>query len=142
MQGGRYNDVPVAPYFIRHRLTPRRRSHAWRAKHWSPMGENPVLEAMRETRFDIMGVNRSYLDFYMGFGYSLSVAELMVAALLWQLASAARTDAVRVRPIIAVIALATVATGAIAWRFIFPVPALLCAVLLASLLVALGVARE
>ena len=51
-------------------------------KHWSPMGENPVLKAMRETRFETMGVSRSYLDFYMGFGYSLSVLELMLAVLL------------------------------------------------------------
>jgi hypothetical protein len=97
--------------------------------------------AMRETRFDIMGVNRSYLDFYVGFGYSLSVAELMLAALLWQLASVARADSIGVRPIIAVIALATIATGVIAWRFIFPMPALFCAVLLASLVVAFVVAR-
>lgn len=105
------------------------------------MGENPVLKAMRETRFETMGVNRSYLDFYMGFGYSLSVAELMLAALLWQLASVARTDAPSVRPMIAVIALATVATGVIAWRFIFPMPALFSAVLLASLIVAFVLAR-
>ena len=110
-------------------------------KHWSPMGENPVLKAMRETRFETMGVSRSYLDFYMGFGYSLSVAELMLAVLLWQLASVARTDALSVRPMIAVIALAALASGVIAWRFIFPMPALFSAVLLASLIVAFVVAR-
>jgi hypothetical protein len=105
-------------------------------KYWSPMGENPVLKAMRETRFDTMGVSRSYLDFYMGFGYSLSVAELMLAVLLWQLASVARTNALSVRPMIVVIALATLVTGVIAWRFIFPMPAIFSAVLLASLIAA------
>lgn len=110
-------------------------------KYWSPMGENPVLKAMRDTRFDTMGVSRSYLDFYMGFGYSLSVAELMLAVLLWQLADAARTDALSVRPMIAVIALATAASGFIAWRFIFPMPAIFSLVLLASLIVAIIVAR-
>jgi hypothetical protein len=110
-------------------------------KHWSPMGENPVLKAMRETRFDTMGVSRSYLDFYLGFGYSLSVAEFMLAVVLWQLATLARTDALAVRPMIAVIAVATLATGVIAWRFIFPMPALFSLVLFASLAVACFVAR-
>jgi len=109
-------------------------------KLWSPMGENPVLKAMRETRFDTMGVNRSYLDFYMGFGYALSVSEAMLAVLLWQLAKVARTNALSVRPMIAVIALATLAGAVIAWRFIFPMPAYFSLVLLASLTVAFVVA--
>lgn len=110
-------------------------------KQWSPMGENPVLTAMRETRFETMGVSRSYLDFYMGFGHSLSVAGLMLAVLLWQLARSARTDALGVRPMIATIALATAANCVIAWRFIFPVPALFLMVLAAALAVAFAVAR-
>jgi len=76
-----------------------------------------------------MGANRSYLDFFMGFGWSLSVLMLMETILLWQLASMAKTEPARVRPMIAVIALATVGSGVIAWRFIFPIPVLFSAVL-------------
>ena len=93
-------------------------------QYWSPMGDTAVLQAMRTVRFNIMGANRSYLDFYMGFGYSLSVAMLMQAILLWQLATLARTDALSVRPMIAVIGLATAASGVISWRLIFPLPVL------------------
>ena len=64
-------------------------------KYWSPMGDNTVLQGMRTVRFDTMGANRSYFDFYMGFGYSLSVALMMQAILLWQLATLARTVARR-----------------------------------------------
>jgi hypothetical protein len=110
-------------------------------KYWSPMGDNPVLQAMKATRFNTMGANRSYFDFYMGFGHSLSVAQVMLAILLWQLGSLARTNALGVRPLIAVIALATVVGGVIAWRFIFPVPALFSLALVASLAVAYGAAR-
>lgn len=110
-------------------------------KYWSPMGENSVLNAMRETRFQTMGVCRSYLDFYMGFGYSLSVTGFMLAILLWQLASIARTDATGVRPMIAVIVLATIASGVIAWRLILPIPALFSLVLAATLTAAFIVAR-
>src|SRR3981081_296600 len=105
-------------------------------KYWSPMGDNPVLQAMRTTRFAIMGVSRSYLDFYLGFGYSLSVCQVMLAILLWQLSGLARTDALHVRPMIAVIALAIAVGGIIAWRFIFPVPALFSLALAATLTVA------
>ena len=98
-------------------------------RKWSPMGDNAVLKAMTEVRFDTMGANRSYLDFFMGFGWSLSVFMLMQTILLWQLASLARTDPARLRPMIAVVALATVASGVIAWRFIFPVPAVFSGVL-------------
>lgn len=105
-------------------------------KYWSPMGDNPVLQTMRTVRFDVMGVSRSYFDFFIGFGWSLSVLMTMQAILLWQLAGLARTDAARVKPIIAVIALAVVACGLLAWRFIFPVPALFSLVLAVSLIVA------
>jgi hypothetical protein len=105
-------------------------------KRWSPMGENDVLKAMETVRFDTMGVNRSYLDFFMGFGWSLTVAMLLQSVLLWQLASLARSDAVQVRPMIAAFALATLAGGAIAWHFIFPVPALFSVALLIVLVAA------
>ncbi len=99
-------------------------------KQWSPMGQNAVLEAMTTVRFDTMGANRSYLDLYMGFGWSLSIALLLQSALLWQLASLARSDATHVKPIIATFAVATLASGVVAWFFIFPVPALFSLVLL------------
>ena len=103
---------------------------------WSPMGENAVLKAMATVRFDTMGANRSYLDLYMGFGWSLSVALLLQAALLWQIAALARSNSAQVKPIIATFALATLASGVIAWLFIFPVPALFSLVLLLVLVAA------
>ena len=91
-------------------------------KSWSPNGEHPVLQQMRDVHFDVMGVNRSFYDFYMAFGYSLSVAILMQSILLWQLSGMVATDPARVRPMIAVITAAVVASGVIAWRMIFPIP--------------------
>ena len=110
-------------------------------RKWSPMGENEVLKAMTDVRFDAMGANRSYLDFFMGFGWSISVLMLLQTVLLWQLASLARPDPARVRPMIAVFSLATLATDVIAWRFIFPIPALFSSALLVVLLAAYVVAN-
>lgn len=108
---------------------------------WSPMGDNEVLKAMTTVRFDIMGASRSYFDFYIGFGWSITVAMVMQTVILWQMASLARTDPASVRPMIAVIALATIAGGIIAWRFIFPIPALFSIALLIPLVAAYVVAR-
>src|SRR5262245_20247816 len=111
-------------------------------RKWSPMGENEVLNAMTEVRFDTRGANRSYLDFFMGFGWSISVFMLLQTVLLWQLASLVRAEPAGVRPMIAVFGLATLASGVIAWRFIFPVPALFSSALLNVLLAAYVVARK
>ncbi len=109
-------------------------------KRWSPMGDNEVLRQMTDVRFAVQGASRSYLDFFMGFGWSISVAMVLETVLLWQLASLARANPAAVRPIIAVFAVATLASGLIAWRFIFPVPALFSAALFIPLAVAFAVA--
>ncbi|RUL79944.1 LIC_13387 family protein [Dyella choica] len=89
---------------------------------WSPAGETDVLRAMRSFHFDAAGASRTYLDFYLGFGYVNSVYLFLQTVVLWQLASLAKTDAVRVRPLIGSLLLASVASAALAWRFIFVVP--------------------
>jgi hypothetical protein len=36
---------------------------------WSPVGDTDVLTSMRTFQFQTVGVTRSYLDFYRGFGF-------------------------------------------------------------------------
>lgn len=105
-------------------------------QNWSPIAANPVLQSMRTVHFDVMGVSRSYLDFYMGFGYSLSVSLFLQSALLWILGDAARQHASILRPMIAAFIVAVALGGIIAWKYIFPVPALFSLVLCATLIVA------
>ena len=105
-------------------------------KRWSPTGDNEVLRQMTAVHFAVQGASRSYLDFFMGFGWTISVAMLLQTVLLWQLASMARTNPAGARPMIAAFALAALASGVIAWRFIFPVPVLFSAALLVALALA------
>jgi hypothetical protein len=105
-------------------------------KDWSPIGESAVLASMRSYHFDVQGVSRSYLDFYRGFGFSLSVFLLLQGIVLWQLGAIAATAPARLRPILVSFLVASLAVGVISWRFIFPVPAVFCAVLSATLLLA------
>ena len=53
-------------------------------QHWSPMGDNEVLRQMTAVRFDTMGASRTYLDFFMGFGWSISIMMLLQTVLLRQ----------------------------------------------------------
>lgn len=103
---------------------------------WSPNADNPVLAAMTNVRFDMMGMSRSYLDLYLGLGWTLGIFMLLQTILLWQLASLARAGAAPVRPMIAAFLLATLASGVIAWLLIFPVPVVFCAVLSVALALA------
>lgn len=91
---------------------------------WSPQGDTEVLRAMRSFQFDAAGASRSYLDFYLGFGFINSIYVLTQAVLLWQLASMAQFDPNRVRPLVGSLFVASVAAAFLSWRFIFLVPVL------------------
>ena len=105
-------------------------------QNWSPIADNPVLQSMRSVHFAVMGANRSYLDFYMGFGYTLTVSMFLQSVLLWILSDLARTHAAITRTMIGAFAVATALGAFIAWRYIFLVPALFSLVLFAALLMA------
>ena len=109
---------------------------------WSPAGETEVLQAMRSFRFDAEGVSRTYLEFYLGFGFLLSVYLLLQAVVLWQLATLARVEPARLRPLVAAFLLAQVASGVLALKFIFAVPAIFSALIALSLGAALYASRR
>ena len=109
---------------------------------WSPAGETEVLAAMRSFHFDTEGVSRTYLDFYLGFGFIISVYLLLQAALLWQVATMAKTDPARVRSLVASFFVASLASGVLSWRFIFAVPAIFSAVIAVCLATAFLLSRR
>jgi hypothetical protein len=106
-------------------------------KSWSPIGETPVLTAMRDFRFDVYGVNRSYLEFFLGFGFLLTVCQLLQTVLMWQLAGVAKADRHQAQPFIWTFFIASILSGVLAWRFLFPIPVYFGAVLTVCLGLAL-----
>ena len=110
-------------------------------KSWSPVGETPVLAAMRATPYEVQGVSRTFLDFYRGFGYCLSVSMLLQAVVLWQLCAIARSNPSLVRPIVGSFAVASIAGVGVSWFFLFPIPAVFSAVLSVILVVTLLAAK-
>jgi hypothetical protein len=89
---------------------------------WSPGGPNETLQAMRTFHMNVFGVSRTYHDFYIGFGYSLSVYMLLQTVLLWQLSGLARTQPQVVRPLLLTFLLASLASTLIAWELLFIIP--------------------
>jgi hypothetical protein len=94
-------------------------------QHWSPPGETEVLRSMGTFRFDALGSNRSYLDFYLGFGYIISLYMFAQGLLLWQFASLASLPDAKVRPMVATLLAVSVGATALGWALFFVVPAML-----------------
>jgi hypothetical protein len=105
-------------------------------KQWSPMGSNPVLDAMGATKFQTMGVTRTYLDFFLGFGWTVGAFLLFQAFLLWKISDMSVDGSAAVRPLVLANAVLFAIVAAIAFRFIFPVPAIFSAALALALLAA------
>lgn len=66
---------------------------------WTP-GETSQAEAvvaqMRSVQFETLGAQRSYWDFYVGFGLLVSAGLLLVTATLWTLVPLMREQSARV----------------------------------------------
>lgn len=60
--------------------------------------------AMKANQFQWMGNTRSYWDFYFGFGLGITIFLTLDAIVLWLLASLAKSEAARLRPVILVYA--------------------------------------
>jgi hypothetical protein len=75
---------------------------------------------MKMNRFLVMGHTRSFWDFYRGLGLAATITLTAEAVLFWQLGSKAKTDAVRLRPILAtfLVAYAALAVNSYAYFFL------------------------
>src|SRR6185295_2867428 len=52
---------------------------------WSDPAWGVDLRPVQSTHFNVLGFSRTYWDFYVGFGLSISVFLLLGAILAWQL---------------------------------------------------------
>jgi hypothetical protein len=82
-----------------------------------------AVEAMKTNQFLLLGHMRSFWDFYRGLGLAGTISLTAEAILFWQLASLAKTDAQRLRPIMAtfLVAYATLVVNSYTYFFLPPV---------------------
>jgi hypothetical protein len=83
--------------------------------------------AMQAYPFNVMGFRRTHWDFYRGFSLLFSVALLMLALLLWQIGGMAKSDAARVRPLIATLFLGYLGFTLLCGIYFFTAPAVVSA---------------
>ncbi len=88
----------------------------------SPGVAATVYAAMRAGRFPVFGVMRSYADFDFGLGLGITIFLTITTILLWQLGSLARTDAARLRPLLAVLMLGFFAFAIDSLLYFFALP--------------------
>ena len=94
-------------------------------EHPGGAGGDTVLTVMRVGTFEMMGVQRSYYAFYWGLGWCLTVNLILLAVLLWNMATRARTDAASVRPMVVATFVASVALSVLSWVYFVPAPGIM-----------------
>jgi len=107
---------------------------------WTPeMGESEtaLVESMKSLHFAVMRTDRSYWDFYFGFGVSITVYQLALAVILWQTASLAKSEAARARPIMLTMLAAYLGIGVLGWMYFFAAPLIMAVAICVCIVLAL-----
>jgi hypothetical protein len=98
---------------------------------WAPGNDVAVsvlVGAMKVGRVTEMGPDRTFWDLYFGFGVSVSIYLLALAAILWQTASLARNNFATARPFMASLFVCYLAIAVIGYRYFFIIPAAMAAI--------------
>jgi ABC-type sugar transport system permease subunit len=74
-----------------------------------------VVGAMKTFHFNAMGSDRTYWDFFTGYSLMVVVIAVLLAVVLWQLASLAKSHALKIRPLVRTLTVAQVAITIIAF---------------------------
>ena len=81
-----------------------------------------AVEAMKVNTFPLMGNVRSFWMFYRGMGLAATVSLTAESILMWQLASLAKTEPRRLRPMMATFLAAYLALAVNSNAYFFPPP--------------------
>lgn len=88
-----------------------------------------LIGSMRSIRFDAQGFNRTYWDFYVGFGLFVSVFLVFAAVLAWQMGGLPVETLASMRVTVWALALCFVVVTILSWRYFFIAPVVFSAVI-------------
>jgi hypothetical protein len=85
---------------------------------------NPAVAAatvatMKSNEFVVFGLTRSYFQFFRGMGLAVTILLTAEAIVFWQLGTLAKTDAVRLRPIMATFLIAYLVFAVNSYEYFF-----------------------
>jgi hypothetical protein len=108
----------------------------------TPPNVQPVVTAMQENRFLAMGVMRTMWDFHMGLGLVASVSLTVEGLVFWQLGTLAKSDALRLRPILVTFLVGYLCISMISYRYFFAGPVITELLIAICLGMAIASAKE
>jgi hypothetical protein len=103
--------------------------------------ESALRETMGAFRVSLMGVERSYWDFYFGSGWAITALAVTLALIMWFLAPIARTSPSAARPMILTLAAGFAALTAISALYFVTAPIVIGAVITGCLGIAAAFAK-
>ena len=99
---------------------------------WMPANDPAslaIVAGMRGGHFDVMGLTRSYFDFYVGFGWLLSVYLFGHGILYWLLAAVEKPALLKLHAGVGVFFIEAVGSVWLSWKYLFWVPLFMNAVI-------------
>lgn len=90
----------------------------------APGPQQAAVAAMKSNQFQLMGLERTFWDFYIGLGLAVSIFLLVGAIVFWQLSSLAKTEASLLRPMLATFLAGYCAFAVCSWEYFFAAPAI------------------
>lgn len=87
-------------------------------------GVDGLIRQVRQTTFLVQGQTRSYWDFFVGFGFTVTVWQLFAGLVAWQLGGLPGETLASLPLIRWGIVAAMAATGWLSWVYFFPAPLL------------------
>jgi len=101
-----------------------------------------AVESMRNVHFQLDSFTRSYWDFYLGFGYFVSILQLFAAVVAWQLGGLKKEMLAQLPFVTWGLAISFVAVVALNFQYFFLVPIVFSAILAILLIVAAWLANR
>ena len=108
----------------------------------APGLQQATVATMKANEFAVMGAMRSYWDFYRGFGLMISVFLTLEAIVFWQLSSLAKTDALRLRPVLATFLIGYLGAAVLSYWYFFWAPVITEILIALCLGLAIGSAKQ
>ena len=105
-------------------------------------GVDTALATLRAIHFDAQGFDRTYWDFYVGFGLFVSVLLVFAAIVAWQLGGMSAETLASMQFVAWGLSLCFGAVTFLSWNYFFVIPGVFSSVITLCLLVAAWLSRN
>jgi hypothetical protein len=103
-------------------------------------GVDSIIGALRSTHFHVQGLNRTYWDFYTGFGLFVTVLLIFLAILSWQLGGLPKESLLAMSVVTWALGACFFGVTFLSWKYFFVIPMIFSGVITICLILAAWVA--